>query len=376
MRRWVRNAVALPVVALCLVVAACGSSSSSGGGGGGGSSSATAQAKSAKATVAKLESRPSTLAVPSLPSKPASGKSIDYVACGLPVCIGFGAYVKAAATAVGWHYKVLNAGLTPQTVASAYSQAVADHPAGVIGSGGFSPSLFTHQLAQLKAAKIPVVLSAVGSAPAGVGLVANAPFQGQNGQEMADWILADSGGHGAHVAIFTSPETPVYAAAHTALQKTIKAPGCTGCSLSTFSFPEGDIGQKLPNEVVSFLTRHPDVNYAYFDFSNEVDGVPAALTTAGLSSKVKIVTTDTTSTESGYLTNNQEAAASAVPWPEMFWGAFNIVLTADAGKSTAAAEKLAFPHMILTGSNLVSKTQQFPLVADYQTAFKKAWHVG
>lgn len=373
MRRWVRSCVALPVVALCLVAAACGSSSS---GGGGGSSSATPQARTAKATVAKLEKRPTKLPVPPLPGKPTPGKSIDYVSCGLPVCIGFGAYVKAAAAAVGWHYKMLNAGLTPQTVASAYSQAVADHPAGVIGSGGFNPSLFTHQLAQLKAAKIPVVLSAVGSAPAGVGLVASSKFQGQNGQEMADWILQDSGGHGAHVAIFTTPSTPVYAAAHTALQNTIKAPGCKGCSLSTYSFPEGDIGQKLPNEVVSYLNRHRDINYAYFDFSNEVDGVPAALTTAGLSSQVKLLTTDTTSTESGYLTNHQEAAAAAVPWPEMFWAAFNIVLTADAGKPTGPAENLAFPHMILTGDNLVSKNTQFPLVADYQSAFKKAWHVG
>jgi ribose transport system substrate-binding protein len=375
MRRCVRG-VAL-AAALALAIAACGSSSTSSKRSSKGSSSGeTAAAASAANAVAALEKRPTTLNVPALPSKPKPGGTIDYVYCGLPVCQAFGTYVQAAAAAVGWHVKEINAGLTPQSVSAAYDQAVVDHPNGVIGSGGFPASLFTHQLAELAAAKIPVVLSASAGGSNVTAELAGPPFLSADGRELGDYILAASKGHNAHVAIFTTPATPIYSGLHAAIKSAISAPDCDGCSVTIYSFPETDIGSKLPNEVTSFLNTHSNVNYLVFDFSNEVDGVPAALATAGLSSKVKILTTDTTSTESEYLKRGQETAAAAVPWPEFFWGGVGIILAHSEGASVTPWENISYPHMILTGANVVNTTGLFPLVADYQSVFKKAWHVG
>lgn len=379
MRRGLRGAVTAALLAL--LVAACGSSGSSSSSSSGSSASNAAasgsgNASGAAAAVAALEQRPSAITVPALPHKPAAGKTLDYVYCGLPVCQAFGALVKSAAAAVGWNVKELNAGLTPQTVSAAYSQAVVDHPAGVIGSGGFSPSLFTHQLAELAAAKIPVVLAADAPATNVTATIGGPDYEGANGQELGQWIRSDAKGQNAHVAIFTTPATPIYAATHAAIRSALASPNCSGCSVTSYSFPETDIGSKLPNEVTSFLDTHQDINYLVFDFSNEVDGVPAALATGGQASKVKILTTDTTSTESGYLKNHQEAAAAAVAWPELFWGGFDTILASSEGQSPAVAASIKYPHMLITGSNLVTTAGLFPLVANYQQAFKTAWHVG
>lgn len=369
---------------LALLVAACGSSSGNSSSSAGSASSAAASSSAsgsgtssqAAAAVAALEKRPTSITVPALPHKPAAGKTIDYVYCGLPVCQAFGALVKSAAAAVGWNVKELNAGLSPQTVSAAYSQAVVDHPAGVIGSGGFPPSLFSHQLAQLAAAKIPVVLAAVAPATNVTATIGGPDYVGADGQELGQWILNDSKGKNAHVAIFSTPATPIYSTTHAAIKSALASSNCSGCSVTTYTFPEADIGSKLPNEVTSFLDTHQNINYLVFDFSNEVDGVPAALATSGQASKVKILTTDTTSTESQYLKNGQEAVASAVAWPEQFWGAVDIILTKSEGQSPAAAENIKYPHMLINGSNLVTTAGLFPLVANYEQAFKTAWHVG
>lgn len=364
---------------LALLAAACGSTSTSSASAAKISSSAapaavTSAVSAAQSLVQQLEQRPTTLDIPALPSAPPTGKTVDYVACGLPVCVAFGASVQQALAAIGWHYKFINAGLTPQTVAAAYDQAVADHPAGVIGSGGFSPSLFSHQLQELAAEKVAVVLSASSGAPNVTGTLAGPAFLAQDGQEMADFALADSHGHGAHMAIITTPATPIYTTAHQAIEQTLSTK-CSDCSVVTYSFPETDIGTQLPTEVVSFLRTHPDVNYLFFDFSNEVDGVPSALASAGLAGKVKILTTDTTSTESGYLQQGQEAAAAAVPWDELFWGGVNIVVRYTMGLPLGPALDIQYPHMIFTGSNLPTTNGIIPLVANYQSLFKAAWHV-
>jgi len=364
-------------VGLAVAATACGSStaSNSGSSGASGTSASSSQASTAQSFVSSLKQRPTTLNVPALPSKPTPGKTVDYVACGLPVCVAFGTLIQSALQSVGWNYKFVNAGLTPQTVAAAYSQAVTDHPAGVIGSGGFSPTLFANQLKQLAAENVPVILSASAGAPNVTGVLAGPTYLAQDGTEMANVILADSHAKGAHVAIFTTPATPIYSSAHTAIENAMKNQ-CSGCSTTTYSFPETDIGTNLPTEVVSFLRTHPSVNYLFFDFSNEVDGVPSALSSAGLSSKVKIVTTDTTSTESQYLVQGQEFAAAAVPWPEFFWGGVNVILRASENAPLAPAVNMVYPHMILTGSNLPTTTGVIATVANYQSIYKTAWHVG
>lgn len=375
---------------LALSVAACGSSGTASSGSGAtpsgtresasGSSDAAAVG-SAKEAVQKLLVRPTTLNVPALPSKPPVGKTIDFIACGVPACQEYIPILKQATDALGWNLKAINSGTTPQSVAAAYDQAVRDKPAGVIGSGGISPDVFAKQLKQLGDLGVPVVLQVVPAStlPGLTAIVYGDKETAANGQQMADYILADSGGRDVHLAIVSTPATPVYGEAHTPLTEAVGSSSCTSCSVDTFSFPISDLGPNLPSKVVSSLRAHPDVNYLFFDFANETDGVPAALQRAGLADKVKIVTIDIQSTQAEYMKAGQNLVAIAAnPWPEILWTEVGIIASAAMGLDLTAAKSVELPRMIITKDNLIDSKGEpyFPLVADYQKIFKTAWQVG
>jgi ribose transport system substrate-binding protein len=386
-RRPLRGAVAgLGVVAVAVLLAACGGSkeeSKESSGSTKGSKAASASVSKAvaeaEAKVKELEKRPTEFTVPPLPKKPTPGQTIDYIACGLPICIAQQAFVREAAEAVGWHFKFLNAGLSPTSVDAAYEQAVHDKPAGVIGTGGFPPELFVHQLAKLKEEKVPVVLDDTEHPVPGVTeIVASEKFQEEKGEEIGEWILADSKGEKAHVGIITTPETPVYSNTHAGIKKYIEGEGCNGCSVTEYKFPEENIGTKLPTEIVTFLRTHPEINYIFTDFANELDGVPAALKAAGLSEKVKLTTTDSGNIEDGYLKKGEEAATAADPWYEAYWGMFDAILRVNQGAPLKPNEEIEYPKMLFTPSSVITTSTGAPppLVADFREVYKKAWHVG
>jgi ribose transport system substrate-binding protein len=373
------------LAAVPLGVMACSSSATSTGGAssstlaGGDSSAASANsaATAAGQAVTQLEARPTTLSMPALPSKPPTGKQVDVIACGLPICQQYAAADVQAAAAVGWTSKTLQAGLTPQGVAAAYDQAVRDKPAGVIGLGGFSPTLFSHQLTELAAEHVPMVV--FGAYPYNLPGITWAggldqAEQTKMGTELADYIINDAHGQVIHAAIVTTPATPYFAMAHGPFINTIKA-DCSACTVDTYSFAESDIGTTLPADIVTYLTTHPDVNYLFFDFNNEVDGVPAALKTAGLASRVKIVMEDTSPTESAYIASGEVAASAGLAFDEGQWEAWNLFLRNAMGLPLGPAENFQLPNWIITKSNLPSTTSAFPVVADYQDLFKAAWHV-
>jgi ribose transport system substrate-binding protein len=384
-RRPLRGVITtLGVVLVAVLLAACGSSKeksseSSEGNSKAASASVSEAVSEAEEKVKALETRPTEFTVPALPKKPTPGQTVDYIACGLPICIAQQAFVKEAAEAVGWHFKFLNAGLSPTSVDAAYEQAVHDKPAGVIGTGGFAPELFVHQLAKLKELKIPVVIDDTEKPKPGVTeIVGGEAFQKEKGEEIGQWILADSKGEGAHVGIVTTPETPVYSNTHTGIKTYIEGEGCNNCSVTEYQFPEENIGTKLPTEIVTFLRTHPEINYVFTDFANELDGVPAALKSAGLSEKVKLTTTDSGNIEDGYLKKGEEAATAADPWYEAYWGMFDAILRENQGAPLKPNEEIEYPRMLFTPSSVVTTSTGAPppLDANFREVYKKAWHVG
>lgn len=398
-RRIVRRGLltAFAVLVAAFAVAACGSSSksssASGGGsagsatsssssssGGGGSTSNAAAVSAAKAFVAKWSQRPTSLTVPALPSKPKPGGTVDYIECGVPSCQAFAPILQTAAASVGWKIKVVGSGVTPQSEAAAYSTAVRDKPQGVIGSGGVDPHLFSQQIGQLHAEGVPVLQQVIPPTDVqGVTAIAyGAPYMKFDGLELGNEILADSGGKNVHIVYMGTPAIPIYLNTRAGVESVLNKPGaCQGCTSDTFSFPETDIGTTLPSVVVSYLRSHPDVNYIDFDFADLADGVPAALAGAGLSSKVKLVANGVAPIQIQYLKNDQMLAAAGNPWPEILYYEMNIIYAASEKASTTAAINVQLPAMLQLKTNLFpvsSSSPYFPLVANYQSVFAKAWH--
>jgi ABC-type sugar transport system substrate-binding protein len=323
--------------------------------------------------------RPTTFDVPSLPQKPSAGKTVDFVVCATTTCQGFVPYLKEATDAVGWKLQTVQGGFEPQQIASAWNKVLRDKPDGVIASGGIPPELFANQLNQLRAEGIPVVLhdQPETSNPAVTGVVLSDDANRQFGQELADLILADSNGQNVHLALFVTPQVPVFANEDKALTSTISSSSCHSCSVAQSTFLVSAAGTTLPSQVVSFLRAHPDTNYVYFDFNDAVDGVPAALTQAGLNGKVKLLANNIATTEASYMQAGQLWAAAGNPWPETMWQDFNLILTKIENAPLAPALAVKLPNWILTKQDLpnINGQPMFPLALNYQQIFKKAWHV-
>lgn len=375
--RWVKGAAAL--ASATLVLTACGSSSDETEKDTGASGSdttegagGTAAAKAAAADIKPLFSRPTDLEVPPLPSKPPTGKTVIFVACGVPVCVQFGTHVKEAAEAAGWNYKQLDGGVTPQSLNAAYEQAAREKPAGVIGSGGFPQELFQRQIDKLEAAGVPVVLLFVEKAGPGVKAVVNdGDDLREAGEIMGKFILADAGGKDVNLTIVNALGSPIFEGSHEEMEAVLQ--DCEGCTVKKIDVTYEDIGTKMPQIVSTHLAANPKTNYMFFNFANMTQGVPAALKVAGQADKVKLVTFDTSATQSQYIKNGELYATAGFDNVTGLWIAFDHVLRAAMDEPPV---DIALSDMLITQDNIYDTTSDiFPLVEDYKKIFLEAWQL-
>lgn len=362
----------VPIVALAaLAVSACGSSST-----GQSAASSSSGVNDAKAFAAQYESRPTKIGI----TQPVGqtipkGKKIDFILCGVQSCQDLANAFIAGATVLGWTVNEINTKGTPQTVKAAWEQAVRDHPDAVVASG-FPRAVFAQQLAQLQAANIPVVESSVDdTVGGGINLIVDTPQQETpDGQMMAAWVTADSGGQANTVYL----DLPAFNILEPILAnfKASYAKWCPGCPIDVVNIPVTAIGKDVPERVASYLRAHPKVNEVAMSLGLLNAGVPQALQTLGLSSKVHTIVDVGDAVNYQYIAAGQSQAATAFNTQENAWTQVDALARLFTNQSIDPDLKATMPWMLVTKDNLVSTTANFPLVADYQSQFKALWGVG
>lgn len=372
-----------------VAIAACSSSGSSTGSTpstGAASSQSTSSAATSSAYpklasyINSLETRPVSLGITQpVGATIPKGKTIAYIQCGSPACVVNGDVLQQAASALNWKVTRINAGLTAQTIQSAWQQAVVDHPDAVVTSG-FSRALFNPQLAQLKAANIPVI-DLTTADPPGNGLSAvygYGPQWSTQGKILADYMLVNSGGKPINVLSVTSSAYQNLTMIGNAVTSEIKA-NCASCTAATLDVPVTSIGTDLPSRITSYLSAHPNVNWVYVGFADMLSGVPASLSSAGLSN-VKIVTIDRTTATEEYLKNGQSLVMTAgFDVGEMMWRSVDYLARVWTGKSTAQDTAVnGLPLWVQTNANQPAgdpTTGYYPYVANYPELYKQLWGV-
>jgi ribose transport system substrate-binding protein len=145
---WKGARVAALAVATAALAAGCGSSSDD-------DATSTAAKTTRAATsgvVAEAQAELTKLAPKTDPvlkvdplSKPVpKGKTMTYITCPVPVCVEVAKGVKAATDTVGWKLKLVNEGLTPASIQSAFSN-VAQQPTDAVGAVGVLPNTAVKQ---------------------------------------------------------------------------------------------------------------------------------------------------------------------------------------------------------------------------------------
>jgi ribose transport system substrate-binding protein len=212
---------------------------------------------------------------------PPRSSNIVFLECAAGPCANFGKLMAAPIAELGIHLTIISSGLFPSQAQAAAESALALHPAAVIVAGT-ALSQFGGTLTALEKAGTPVFGIGVDNGTQ-YGLSATLGSQvtvALAGQLMADWVLIHKG-PSAHVVYFGAPEldfSPVMSNGFDAELKNV----CPKCTVSLSQLSVLTYGSTSPGLVVSYLRDNPSVNTLVFSSESGADGLPSALTEAGL----------------------------------------------------------------------------------------------
>ncbi len=307
-------------------------------------------------------------------TKPPKHEVIDYpiAETGVNQIIGQG--IAAAAKVLGWTVKVIPTGATPESVAAAWNQMVADPPNGIITTGN-PDSEYATQLTTLVKDHVAIVNGSVPNNQAGQGIVVDAAQSSDyrlRGKYEAEYIIAKSHGH-AKVAYYNVPEFPVLLLEQEEALSIFKSQ-CPACTINVQAVPITAVGTTLPAQVVNYLEGNPTVNWLMMGFGDMDIGVPSALSQAGIASQVKMVSQADGPTNFGYIANNQVQVA-AIPEGDSYYGWMMMDALAEhfAGDPIDTALFANLPHYYATASNIKNSSAAWAGPAGFQAMFEKLW---
>lgn len=375
-----------------LAVAGCGSSSSSSAPGnsassspasGSASSSSTGTGSPFAAAVAantKFEQRPTSIGITTPVGKTIpKGKVIDFIECGVPACVVEGNILENATNLLGWKLVRINAGTSPQQIADAYQQAITNKPDAVIGSG-FARALFEPELTTLASMKIPVLEAFVGDSTGNglTGVVGGPVNNSLQGQEVADYILANSTSQSATIGAVVPSGFPNMIQEDASFTSTIKQ-GCPSCSVKLLTVPVTSIGTDLTTRISTFLTANPGIQWLWDGYDDMVTGLPTALRGAGISG-VKVATISMNGTVAADIgQNDYVTTAIGTSFPEVYWREIDLLARDFAGQSYSVdLNDATLPFWTITSSDLPSdaSSETFANVVNYEQQFKQLWGLG
>ncbi|MFD9390004.1 substrate-binding domain-containing protein [Streptomyces sp. NPDC060000] len=371
--RAVRRALTaiVPVTAL-FALAACGSQATTGADTAKAAASGSPGLTAAREALAKYSKRPDKIPVTEpVGKKIPAGKKIDFILCGVQSCKDLADFFTEGAKQLGWQVQQIPTQGTPESVQAAYEQVVRDKPDAVVASG-FPRAVYGKQLAQLKAAGIPVIQSnaddVVGD---GISLLKNGPKDvAVQGEMLASWVVSDSGAK-ADTVYFDLPAYTILKPVKDEFAAKYKE-WCTGCALDTVDVPITSVGKDMPDRVVSYVRSHPKVTHIVFSLGLLNVGVPAALKTAGVTGKhIAVNVGDAQNYQ--YIKSGLSDGAMALNSHETAWLQVDALARHFTGQSMDVDQKAVLPNMLITKDNLPASLGDFPLVADYQAQFEALW---
>ena len=286
----------IATLALGLAVAACGSDSSSnansasGGqstssssGGGAGVTKATEQLKAFQTTPTAIN------ATEPLKGAPPAGKTLVMLGTNDPNNQKLQKSLKNLAALAKWNYAVVSYDpANPATFNAAIDTAITKK-ANYIAEAGLP--LTPAMIKKVQDAGAKWVLTSVHPVEVKDPIIVDSNAyanDAQMGKVLADFFVSDSKGKG-NVVIEHVPAYPILGGFTDGFQAEVKAL-CPDCKVKIQDITIPDlVAGKVPSVMVSALRSNPSANYVAFDVGPFANGIDAALASAGLSSKVKVI---------------------------------------------------------------------------------------
>lgn len=381
--RW--TAAVLVMASMMLALVACSSSKPDTGAAtaptvtGGASGAPAASAAAATAFLQGYESLPTGLGVTTpVRSSPATGKTLVYLQCEAAQCAEAGSAYKNAVAAIGWNLKTLNfQSSNPATFTAALDQALQYRPIAVAFVSTLPYAVWSAEVPKYKAAGVALLPIGAVDATADSTILRTAmgkAFEQTSAQILANWFIADSGGHG-HALFWGLPQLPAGLVLQTAFLADV-AKDCPACSvkLLTQSLPDVLAG-KAPSAIVSAVRAAAGTNYVVLCDGALAAGLTGAMDAAGVTG-VKIAAATSGATDQAAVKAGQEAAATPAPIALAVWLEVDAAIRFSEGMPVPAVQE---PLQLLTTQSMaatgVAPSDDYPYPADYQQAFKQLWKV-
>jgi ABC-type sugar transport system substrate-binding protein len=339
----------------------------------------------ARTLIAGMLTEPASIpATTPLPHAPKKGIKVAFLTCSATACSLLNPGFTAAAKALGWDPTVITYNLA--TPGQAVQQAI-DAGYKYIATTSITLSTITPQVQEAKAKGVALFGAYTADTPSGAqnglyGVAQNIAGDLKTGALMANWLIANSGGH-ANVVYVDIPLYPSLVGQGQGAQAEFSKL-CTGCAFATLPVSVTQLGAgQVPAAIVAYLRSHPSVNYVCLSFQDLDAGVAAAIRAAGLASKVKIVGTEGQASQLQEVVNGQEAMWSVLPEPYVMWVVVDWMARLSEGVLTPASlsatdEGVAFivDTPAKASAQLSANGGNWPGPTNYQSQFEKLWHVG
>jgi len=194
------------------------------------------------------------------------------------------------------------------------------------------------------------------------------------GKVLADFFVSDSKGKG-NVVIEHVPAYPILGGFTDGFQAEVKAL-CPDCKVKIQDITIPDlVAGKVPSVMVSALRSNPDADYVAFDVGPFANGIDAALASAGLSGKVKVI---------GQAAD-EAAIAALKSGKQLAWTGFDPVYSTYVMMDAMFRDSLGMPidqkqagiqtTQILTKDNVANITGTWSEPTDALAQFKTLWGI-
>jgi ribose transport system substrate-binding protein len=389
-----RTLAAVAVAVCALSLAACkssgggsngGTSSSAGGGTTAAANTAASGLANAQAIVKAASTEPTDIPIKTaLPKAPQKGIKVAFLSCSAAACSLLNPGFEAAAKALGWQPKVITydsaqpGQALQQTINAGYKY---------IATTSITLNTITPQVRAAQAKGVALFGAYTGDKPEGkknglYGVAQNFDASVKSGKLIAAWTIVDS--HSAAHALYV--DLPIYPTleAQGDAAKAEYAADCPSCSFDKLGLSVNQLGAgQGPSAIVTYLKAHPKINYLYLSFQDLDNGVAAALKSAGLANRVKIVGTEAQTAQLKAMIAGTESAWSVLPEPYVMWTVVDWmarlsegVLDQAALDATASGVQFMVDTPAQAQQQLTENNGEWPGPKNYQAQFEALWHVG
>jgi ribose transport system substrate-binding protein len=371
--------------AAALLAAGCSSS----GGTSGASTTSSAGASSAAAVaapggatagcVAKATARANAARAPmtlgtinKVDTAAAKGKTFAVISeTSVPDTVAESAAMQQALALVGAKTLIFNGQGLPDVITQDFQSAVTQHVAGIV-TLGIAPTVFPSAYAVSKAAGVPVVAANTGDPQIPlVDSVAAVVTESsvQSGAIEADYALAHTGCK-LHAAVIYSSTTVSNADLLNALTAEVKSLCPTNCTVDPVTLSLSTFPTTLAGQVQTTLQHSPDINYLISAADSFVPYMLQGRNTLG--STVPVIGATGTALAQAIAGDGEVADVEWPPYAVQGYFFADAVMGAAAG----TPKNQTLPVRLVDSSNWGTSdavSTQFPDLAGYEAAFKKAW---